>query len=171
MLRRRLSSVAALLVAGAAIGGALLLGPAGPAAAAGEPIGAGQYFAGVVNGVRGSATVTPIVRTICAGPISPGRVGTIAAGQTVSVVRTPKGPGYTGLFNSVSVWFVPPTLTPAPQQMRLTAYGVPAAIPTTIQVPCSGTGQVEFSACPYLAPCAFGWVPTRVTVRFLNIAV
>jgi len=169
MLRRSLSSVAALLVAGAGIGGALLLGPAGPAAAAGEPIGSGQYFAGVVNGVRGSAAVTPIVRTICAGPVTPASVGTVAPGQSVSVVRTAKGPGFTGVFSSVSVWFVQPSVVPAPQQIRLAAYGVRAPVPTTIQVPCSGTGQVEFSACPYLAPCAVGWVPTQVTVRFVSV--
>jgi hypothetical protein len=37
-------------------------------------------------------------------------------------------------------------------------------------VPCSGTGKVEFSSCPYLAPCAFGWVPAYVDVTFNNIA-
>ena len=34
-----------------------------------------------------------------------------------------------------------------------------------------GTGRVEFSSCPYLAPCAYGWVPDYVTVQFVNIAV
>jgi hypothetical protein len=37
-------------------------------------------------------------------------------------------------------------------------------------VPCGGTGQVEFSSCPYLAPCAYGWVPDYVNVRFIDIA-
>ena len=30
--------------------------------------------------------------------------------------------------------------------------------------------MVEFSSCPYLAPCAFGWIPDYVNVQFVNIA-
>jgi hypothetical protein len=47
---------------------------------------------------------------------------------------------------------------------------VSQSIPTSIQVPCGGSGQVEFSSCPYLAPCAYGWVAEYVTVSFVDIA-
>ena len=60
--------------------------------------------------------------------------------------------------------------TTAPTQLKFTSYNAPKAIPTSIEVPCDGTGQVEFSSCPYLAPCAYGWIPAYVSVRFVNIA-
>jgi hypothetical protein len=71
----------------------------------------------------------------------------------------------------VYAWFVPSAGGAAPQMLKFTQYGVAQSIPTSIQVPCDGSGQVEFSSCPYLAPCAAGWVPDYVSVRFVNIAV
>jgi hypothetical protein len=90
----------------------------------------------------------------------------------MSVAHVASGGGYTGLFSVVYSWFAPATPTPAaaPAQLKFTEYGVPQSIPTSIQVPCDGTGQVEFSSCPYLAPCAYGWVPDYVNVRFIDIA-
>jgi hypothetical protein len=55
--------------------------------------------------------------------------------------------------------------------MKFRRYNAPQAIPTSVKVPCDSTGQVEFSSCPYLAPCAYGWVPDYVAVQFVNIAV
>jgi hypothetical protein len=87
-------------------------------------------------------------------------------------VRARKGHGYTGPFAQIYAWFVPQsTATTAPAQVKFISYNAPQAIPTSVQVPCDGTGQVEFSSCPYLAPCAYGWVPDYVAVQFVNIAV
>lgn len=136
-------------------------------ASAQAPIQPDQHFVGVVNGKRADV----VVHTVCPGPASPGRTGPVAGGQTFAVARLAKGSGYTGPFGQVNVWFVPKQQQPAPVQVRLTKYGQPRPIPNTVRVPCDGTGTVEFSSCPYLAPCAFGWVPTYVKVRFVDIAV
>jgi hypothetical protein len=144
----------------------VFVGLVGAPAIAQAPIQPKQHFVGLVNGKGADA----VVKTVCPGPATSGREGQVLRGQTVSVVRMAKGAGYTGPFGQVNVWFVPRQQGPAPMQMQLTEYGQPLAIPTSIRVPCSGVGQVEFSSCPYLAPCAFGWVPTSVKVRFVNVA-
>ena len=138
-----------------------------PPAGAG-PIGPNQHFSGLVNGKRSSAVVT----TVCAGPAA-GRTGRVAGGQTLSVVRGRGRHGDTGPFTAIYAWFVPQsggTTTTAPTQLKFESYRTPQAIPTSIQVPCDGTGEVEFSSCPYLAPCAFGWTPDVVDVQFVDIA-
>jgi hypothetical protein len=146
---------------------AAVLAAAGVAAGAQRPIGPNQHFSGVVNGTKKSA----VVYTVCGGPASAGRTGPVAGGQTLSVARARRGHGYTGPFAQIYAWFVPQSgTTAAPVQLKLTSYNAPQTIPASVQVPCDGTGQVEFSSCPYLAPCAFGWVPDYVTVHFVNIA-
>jgi len=138
-----------------------------PPAGAG-PIGPNQHFSGLVNGKRSSAVVT----TVCAGPAA-GRTGPVAGGQTLSVVRGRGRHGDTGPFTAIYAWFVPQsggTTTTAPTQLKFESYRTPQAIPTSIQVPCDGTGEVEFSSCPDLAPCAFGWTPDVVDVQFVDIA-
>jgi hypothetical protein len=82
-----------------------------------------------------------------------------------------RGNGYTSTFRQVYAWFVPASNSPAPTQLKFTRYGQPQNVPTSVRVPCGGTGRVEFSSCPYLAPCVYGWVPNYVTVRFEDIAV
>jgi hypothetical protein len=129
------------------------------------PIGPNQHFSGLVNGKRSSAVVT----TVCPGPAT-GRTGPVAGGQVLAVVRRGH-PGYTGPFTTIYAWFVPQSgTTTAPTQLEFDSYRTPQAIPTSVQVPCDGTGEVEFSSCPYLAPCASGWIPDFVAVRFVNIA-
>jgi hypothetical protein len=152
----------------AAVVAAVVITLAGVPAGAQQPIGPNQHFSGLVNGTRSSA----VVYTVCAGPASTGRTGPVAGGQTVSVMRVKKGVGYTGPFAQIYAWFVPQSsATTAPAQLKFVTYNAPQAIPTSVQVRCDGTGQVEFSSCPYLAPCASGWVPDYVAVQFVNIAV
>ena len=136
-------------------------------AGAKQPIGPNQHFAGLVNGTRTSA----VVYTVCSGPASAGRTGPVAGGQTLAVARAGTGHGDTGPFTQIYAWFVPQSgTTTAPKQLKFISYRAPKAIPTSVQVPCDGTGMVEFSSCPYLAPCAFGWIPDYVNVQFVNIA-
>jgi hypothetical protein len=147
-----------------------LAAPAGVAAAAGEPIGPGQRFVGLVNGQTSSSSRVPVVFTVCPGPGGPDRTGPVAGGQTLAVARRAAGGGDTGPFSQVNAWFVQDSSTGAPQQVRFLTYGTPMPVPATVRVPCDGAGQVEFSSCPHLAPCAIGWVPALVGVRFVNIA-
>ncbi len=144
-------------------------GTTAAAATAQTPIEPNQQFLGLVNGSNDN----PIIYTVCPGPISPGRTGPVRGGQTLSVAEVANGAGYTGHFSSILAWFVPGRATLRPPSLNFTDYGKPKQIPTTRRwwVPCEGTGQVEFSSCPYLAPCAFGWVPDFVDVTFENIAV
>jgi hypothetical protein len=140
----------------------------GVPAGAQPPIGPNQHFSGLVDGTRTSA----IVYTVCGGPAWAGRVGPVAGGQTLAVTKARTGHGQTGPFTQIYAWFVPQSGGPttAPTQLKFTSYRAPQPIPSSVQVPCDGTGMVEFSSCPYLAPCAFGWIPDYVTVQFVNIA-
>jgi len=136
-------------------------------AGAKQIIGPNQHFSGLVNGTRTSA----VVYTVCAGPAQAGRTGPVAGGQTLAVSRAGAAHGDTGPFTQIYAWFVPQSgTTTAPKQLKFISYKVPKAIPTSVQVPCDGRGMVEFSSCPYLAPCAFGWIPDYVNVQFVNIA-
>jgi hypothetical protein len=135
-------------------------------AGAHQPIGPDQHFVGLVNGGNDDA----VVYTVCPGPSSPGRTGPVAGGQTMSVAEVAAGAGYTGPFSQVYAWFAPTRSGSAPRQLRFTTYGRTKSIPTSVRVPCDGEGTVVFSSCPYLAPCAAGWVPDNVDVRFENIA-
>ncbi|MDQ1367947.1 MAG: hypothetical protein QOF20_300 [Acidimicrobiaceae bacterium] len=150
--------VTALLVA--------LLAGGSAAASANETIRPDQHFIGLVNG----SNVKAVVYTICPGPIWPGRTGPVAGGQNLAVARVGGGHGYTGLFSQVYAWFAQDSSGRAPVQVTFAKYGTQRAIPASVRVPCDGTGKVEFSSCPRLAPCAFGWVPNLVGVRFVNLA-
>jgi hypothetical protein len=143
---------------------ATLVVGSGVAAASRSRIGSNQRFTGFVNGKTSAA----VIRTACAGPA--GGTGHVTSGQTLSVRFARRGAGYTGPFSQIDAWVVPPSgSTSKPEQVSFQRYGT-IALPTTIEVPCQGKGQVEFSSCPYLAPCAYGWVPTYVDVTFENIA-
>lgn len=145
-----------------------LFGVQAGVAAAGSPIRPDQHFAGLVNGTNRNV----VVDTVCAGPIWPGRMGPVAGGQTMAVTQVNLGHGYTGPFSQVYSRFLPAptTSTTTPTQLKFTTYDTPQQIPAGVEVPCDGKGRVEFSPCPYLAPCAAGFVPDYVEVTFVNIA-
>ena len=136
-------------------------------AGAQEPIQPNQHFIGLVNGSNAAPVV---VYTVCPGP-AVGQPGLVAGGQTLSVARVASGYGYTGPFSQVYAWFNQDSGGPRPNMVKFTEYGVSQPIPSAVRVPCGGTGQVTFSPCPYLAPCAAGFTPDEVTVKFVNIAV
>ncbi|MBV8464267.1 MAG: hypothetical protein JO368_13300 [Acidimicrobiales bacterium] len=143
---------------------ALALLPGSLAAASGGPIGPNQHFIGLVNGKHAGA----VVYTVCPGPLSPGRTGPPAGGQTVEVLRVPKGGGDTGS-TGTSVYAYIPGGPPAITQ--LFDYGTPGAIPTTGRVPCNGPGTVYFSSCALPQPCGAGAKTNDVAVKFEDIAV
>jgi len=135
-------------------------------ASADAPIKAGEHYLGMVNATHQS----PVVKTICPGPVGPNSTGRVAGKQTMSVVRIRRGHGYTGLFNSVYAWFKPAPGGARPIQMHFTHYSSPQLIPNSVRVPCGGTGTAVFSSCPYLAPCAVGWITDNVKVKFEDVA-
>jgi hypothetical protein len=143
----------------------VLLG-VGPAAA-NAGIGPDQHFLGVVNGSRDMPVV---VDTVCPGPLSPGRLGPVAGGQSFEVIKVRAGGGYTGPLGQLHAWFVPNGRVNGPLAVTFANYGTPVAIPSGVRVPCAGSGRVEFSPCPYLAPCVAGWQPNYVKVSFVDIA-
>jgi hypothetical protein len=146
----------------------VLVGATASPAGAQTPVGPYQHFVGLVNGSNDH----PVVYTACAGPVRPGQKGPVVGGE-LSVAEVAGGSGYTGPLRTIYAWFVPASSSVRPPSLSFTEYGRTKAIPTSRRwwVPCDGTGTVEFSSCPYLAPCVFGWVPDYVTVTFENIAV
>jgi len=160
MRRVRAVSVVCLIL----VGSASL--PLAAQASPGAPIRAGEHFLGLVNGTNKS----PVVKTFCPGPVGPTSTGRVAGKQTMSVVHVPKGHGYTGRFSSIYAWFKPASGAAAPTQLHFTRFSSPQPIPNSVRVPCCGAGAVVFSACPYLAPCAAGWVTDTVKVQFVDIA-
>jgi len=127
---------------------ALVTATATPAAAA-TAIGPGQYFSGVVNGRLGSATIA----MACFGPTYPGQTGHPMAGQTVAVRQqfppgTPTGTyiGYTGSAATGIAVGAGSTSTTSP--LVLSSYDTPVALPTTLTLPCGGTGTVRFVPTP-----------------------
>jgi hypothetical protein len=143
------------------------VGAAGEAAAAQVPINPQQHFAGLVNGKTGSV----VVDTVCPGPVTKHRYGPVQKGQTMAVAAAANGSGYTGPFSQVYSWFQPAPAGTRPVMLTFKRYGAAQRIPGSVRVPCRGTGEAVFSSCPYLAPCAFGFIPDTLTVRFRNIAV
>lgn len=159
----RTASRIAIASASALIAGGALAVPAsaqaGPAASHGAAspvqtpvvlIGPNQYFSGYING---SPPGQAIIRTNCLGPIQPGQTGNPLPNQTVEVrLASPAGSaadlGYTGsAANSIVA-----TLGPSPDASSVigtfTAYNVIEYIPTTITVPCGGSGVATFVPSP-----------------------
>ena len=144
-----------------------LMGAGGEAAAAQTPIAPQQHFVGGVNGKQGSA----VVDTVCPGPATKHRTGPVKKGQTMAVARMAKGPGDTGRFSHIYAWFQPAPAGAKPVALTFTQYGGSQRIPSSVRVLCSGQGEAVFSSCPYLAPCAAGFIPDTLQVTFKNVAV
>ena len=143
-----------------------LMGAGGEAAAAQTPIAPQQHFVGGVNGKQSSA----VVDTVCPGPATKHRTGPVKKGQTMAVARAAKGRGDTGLFRHIYGWFQPAPAGTKPVALTFTQYAEPQGIPSSVRVPCSGKGEAVFSSCPYLAPCAPGFIPDTLKVTFKNVA-
>jgi hypothetical protein len=133
---------------GTTIAAALLLGAAAavPAAAAADatPIGPKEYFTGLVNGASERAAIK-----VACPSVGSDRTGHPVAGQTVAVTSAPvtsNTAGYTGdSATGIVVEFgVSSTSTP----LVLRAYDTRAEIPTSLTLPCDGTGKVVFAPAP-----------------------
>jgi hypothetical protein len=129
----------------------MLLASASPAAAGSastpEPIAPNESFVGVVNGQRGTATV----EVTCDAPTGAGTMGHPVAGQTVEVHQVPGAPspdpGYTGTAaTAIGVGLGASTAVTPLVQLRV--YDSPVQVPTSLVVPCRGTGVAVFDPEP-----------------------
>jgi hypothetical protein len=159
-----------LLGAGVAVG-AIALGVGTPAAAAAVHVGPDQVFSGEVNGRSAGAEIV----VGCFGAIRPGQMGHPVSGQTVEITPAASvatGAGFTGsLANRVTVTAEIPissTLIVIEHwPVTLRTYGTRGAIPTGVEVPCSGSGTVSFNPKPTSATARSADVP----VTFVSIGV
>jgi hypothetical protein len=127
---------------------------AGAVARSHEKIGPNQGFVATVNGQTG--VVQPaVIQMACFGPILPGQTGHPLAGQTAEVFRSEAAGANTGLTGPtatyIQAFFGAPPPSPAasaPGNDVFTHYGVPDAVATSLQLPCSGTGNVYFVPLP-----------------------
>jgi hypothetical protein len=78
--------------------------------------------------------------------------------------------GYTGDdATSISAFFgPPPPAATASGQVSFRKYGVPKAIPTSLSLPCQGTGEVTFLPFPEDPPTSRS---ASVPVQYANVAV
>lgn len=109
------------------------------------PIGPNEYFKGLINNhPPGKAVIT----VICPGPVNTGHP---AAGQTIEVKTTQPTSTFDTGFTGSAGTKITAALAPAATTTILatfTSYFVPMKIPTSITVPCSGTGKVVFRPAP-----------------------
>lgn len=163
------SSVSCLAVLGAGL--LLTLGSAGVASAAPvqDPVAVGpnQFFTGTVNGQAAPASI----ETDCVGPIVAGETGHPVPGQSVEALlangsSTPTG--FTGAdANSLLITLSAPSSTASDVIGTTSNYFVPLAIPTTLTVPCGGTGTVTFT--PESASSTAR--PYTLTVNFISLTL
>lgn len=165
MLRRTASRVAIASAVMMVAGGAL----AAPAMADGGQVGPKQYFYGEVFGLT-SASGQGVIEVSCASGAATGHP---VAGQYVAAHQffppTTTSYGYTGNFGTeirVNLTWSAGTITVVtPTFATLTFYDTKAEIPTSLTVPCSGTGVVGFA--PYANPDGSG-ITSEVDVTFAS---
>jgi hypothetical protein len=140
--RFAIASVPALIAVGT-------FGLASPAGA--TTVGPGQFFAGEVFGVNSTSDL-PVIEVACTGAAD---IGHPVPGQAVEVnLLTPPvttTAGFTGskaVEIDTSLIYTQGTLSVSLPIATFTQYSVKAPIPTSITVPCSGSGLVSFSPYP-----------------------
>ncbi len=157
----------AAITLGLVILGTLALSlPAGAAA----KVGPHQFFTGVINGTDGN-TVTPIgIEMACFGPLHPGQTGHPLRGQTLAVHQLfPPSPtdgslGNTGDDSTIDVFFRAPPPASAEATADPTAftrYDKTKKLPTSLTLPCSGTGTVWFVPIPVVPPSQSAAAPVQ----------
>jgi hypothetical protein len=160
---RRLSGILGLTV--------LAFAAAGLPAQAGT-VGPKQYFTGVINGKDGNTTTPITIEMACYGPSLPGQTGHPLAGQTLAVHQlfppgAPAGSlGQTGSDSEIGAFFnVPPPaaagIGAATGTPLFTRYDRSQPLPTSLTLPCAGTGTVWFTPIPVVPPSRSATVPVR----------
>jgi len=142
---------------------AMAAGPAEP-----EPIGANQFFVGVVNG----QTIASRIAVTCDGPADFLPTGHPVAGQTLEVQRaittdpapTTGGVGFTGSAATV-IGVLLGSTDPIARPIILKSYDTAVPIPTDILVPCAGTRALPFQPIRTSSTAR----PATVTVTFIKV--
>ncbi|HEY7946922.1 MAG TPA: hypothetical protein VID75_04555 [Acidimicrobiales bacterium] len=148
-----------LAVATGSLLGALVNGPVAGAGAS-TPIETNQLFVGLVNGKQSKATID----VLCPGPSTTGHA---LANQTVAVSRAPSTAASTGFTGSRGRSVVAVFGGPAANaSVSFATYGS-RPIPTSLILPCAGTGTVVFSPHPTSKTARNSTVP----VTYLNLGV
>jgi len=155
-------------ILGVAVAAATAIGlQAGPAQA--HPVGPKQYFTGVINGKDGNTTIPITITMNC--PAATG-TGHPRAGQTLAVHQEfPPGSGmlgYTGSDSKIGVFFAAPPLAGARATAStpvFTRYDRTRPLPTSLTLPCSGTGTVWFSPIPVIPPSRSATAPVRFVAK------
>lgn len=149
-MQRKLMILGASLVIASS---AALTSGAGAAIPPQGKIGPNQYFSASVNGQQGIGTPATILMA-CFGPWRPGQTGHPVGGQTVEVYRPEvivAHQGFTGPnAHTISAFFnaPPPAPATATGNLTFTRYLAPRAIPTSLVLPCAGSGNVYFIPFP-----------------------
>lgn len=168
----RLRTIAPVLAAFAA---AVLAAPAASADAVQDPIpvGPNMYFTASINS---NSTVAPgaepVIKVFCPGPITPNETGHPLAGQYVEVsavgISSSSIPGYTGsAARAIDAIFSFPSIATVNAPIVLENFFVPVEIPTSLNVPCGGSGVVSFVPIP-TSQTARG---VAVKVLFMDVAL
>jgi hypothetical protein len=123
------------------------------------PVRPNLEFGGLVNGARPTATV----QMGCFGPITPGQSGHPFRGQTVGVFR-PEALQVDGFTGSQATRIVAHFSDDPTATISFDRFGRSKAIPTTLTLPCSGTGTVVFTPVP-TSPTAH---TATVTVQYAS---
>ena len=152
-----------LAAAGLTIAATLTTAPVAGADAV-VPIAPNQAFRGLVNKVHDNAQIT----VACPGPIQPGQTGHPTPDQTISVTQASSSgvlAGYTGSRGtSVVAGFA---ASSSANGFTFTAYDVPQKLPTTMNLPCSGTATMTFVPQPTSETAR----TDSVRVTFVNVAL
>ena len=160
---RRVGAVLGLTI----LAGSLMVLPAG----ASVRVGPNQFFTGVINGHLGNTTTPIPIRMACFGPVRPGETGHPMGGQTLAVhelfppTATAGSLGFTGSDHEIGVFFnvVPPvtarrSVTETPIFKR---YDVSKPLPTSLTLPCGGSGTAYFTPIPVIPPSRTASVPVE----------
>jgi len=152
--------IGSLIVATVAVGVIIAAASAQPSSTA---IGPNQAFIGLVNGKYPTAIVT----VACPGPGRLGQTGHPVGNQTIGLTPAPSTAtttGFTGSRGKSIVTRFGGTVTS--KAVTFTTYGT-QAIPTSLAVPCSGSGSVSLSPRPKSKTAR----SASVMVTYENIAV
>jgi len=160
MVTLRRSTAVLLLVTLVSMAAAL---PAGAA----SRVGPKQYFTGVINGTDGN-TATPIpIQVFCPGPAASGhplKGQTLAVHQLFPPSSAAGSVGQTGKDARIEVFFNAPPPARFPKTAGAVVfrhYDKPQALPTSVIVPCGGTGTVYFTPIPVVPPSESAAVPVQ----------
>ena len=126
-------------------------------------VGPKQYFTGVINGKAGNTTTPITIKIACSAT---GTTGHPLAGQTLAVHQlfppASGSLGYTGSDSEIGVFFAAPPGAHADATSRIfTRYDSPRSLPTSVTLPCSGTGKVWFTPIPVVPPSRSAVAPVR----------